>query len=320
MNTDQALKWWADKEEWQKTWGTKEVEIISVKLLDSHGRYIDNIGYRGDLTVRVEFYAREPVENAHFGVAIFRENDGLYCFGPNTILDGFKIHYINKGKGWFCIKFKKIPFSSGIYSLSVAIWDKKEFLPYSYHPGRYKFEIKGPTQKYALCLDCKSKTSFFGLPISLQKEYFIEPDISSLEKHWKKEIAHPMVRILRIDTTDSSGIRKDTLETGEDMLVDICTDIKIALKKHCLWLGIFRKDKTYCHAVSLRLNSRKRIVLIYPSIPLLAGDYLISAAIFDGLSPKPLTLHHALRRFKVLCKSQYHGLGYVRHDWDWRLP
>jgi hypothetical protein len=320
MDINQNLKWWADRDEWDKVWGTKEIEIVSVKLFNSLGRENNCIRNNGDLTVRVKFCAREDVKKPHFGIALFRE-DGLYCFGPNTALDGYNIGLVKKGKGWFSITFEKIPFTPGSYRVSTAIWDKKEVLPYSYHPGRYRFEIAGPARQFVLDIAHKWKTNT-PMPENLEpKQEPIEPDTEILMRHWKKEIKSSEIAISHIETSNEFGIRKEVFEQGRRIFISVYIDSKVTLSKdYYLWVAIFRKDQLYCHALTKRLYSDKKITLIYPSIPLLTGDYRISAAIFNKRNSSPMTLCHGLHGFKVICKRNYHGLAHIKHRWKWALP
>ncbi len=320
MSIDRTVKWWACREEWTRVWGTKEAQILSVKLLDSLNRETGCIEEDDTLTVRVEFQVREDVEEPHFGIAIFRK-DGLYCFGPNTVHDGYKIDSIKKGRGWFAVTFIRMPFAPGKYRISVGIWDKKEVLPYSYHPGRYKLEIAGSRRNYAVNINSKWKKTRFFSRRPLCAEDHIEPDMSFLSENWKRELRSTEMDITRIEILDKAGAKKETFKRGESISINIYMDKGAVLKPHHLWTGIFRKDQVYCHGVARRINHEKKISLIWPSISLLNGDYRISVAVLNGSSSaRPVTLLHALCAFKISCNNNYHGLAYVEHKWRWRLP
>ncbi|MBM3254230.1 MAG: hypothetical protein FJZ16_08255, partial [Candidatus Omnitrophica bacterium] len=99
---DTKLKWWAYKDEWGRVEGTREATISSVELLNHERRKTAALLPKEDLIVKIEFTVKEQVKKPHFGVAIFRE-DGVYCYGPNTLFDGYKIDYLYRGNGWFSI-------------------------------------------------------------------------------------------------------------------------------------------------------------------------------------------------------------------------
>lgn len=307
--TKDTLKWWADTEEWGQVWGTGETEITSVKLMDLSGRMIDSIDSGADIIVKVDFYAREVVDNPHFGAAIFRE-DGLYCFGPNTAQDGFTIDSINKGSGWFTIRFKEISLVSGRYKVSVAIWDKKEVLPYSYHAGKYEFTIRGHERAHALNMPhrWKREPPYEGMSIEMGPE-----DL-------KKEIKSSLIDISAAKTVNRFGIKRDVFKSREAMSLHMRLDAKTPIDGHYLGIAIVRRDDIFCHVAFTTLNRDKDITLRYPCISLLGGDYLFSAGIFDKANSKPLTLRNGLCGFKIICKNNYHGLAYIGHTWDWNLP
>jgi ABC-type polysaccharide/polyol phosphate transport system ATPase subunit len=67
-------------------WGTREIEITSVRLADAAGqeRYLYESGEA--CSIRLGYRAHQPVENPVFGIGIFRK-DGLCCYGTNTAID-----------------------------------------------------------------------------------------------------------------------------------------------------------------------------------------------------------------------------------------
>ncbi|MBU1147719.1 MAG: Wzt carbohydrate-binding domain-containing protein [Candidatus Omnitrophica bacterium] len=307
--TKNTLKWWADTDEWGQVWGTREAEIASVKLLDSSGKIVDSIDSGADLTVKVDFYVREVIDSPHFGVAIFRE-DGLYCFGPNTVQDGFTIDSINKGAGWFSIKFKDIPLGSGRYKISAAIWDKKEILPYSYHAGGYEFTIRGHEKAHALNMPHR----WSGKPSS--EGGSMEADLGD----FKKEIESTLIDISSVKTVNRFGIGRDVFKSREPMSLHIRLGLKRPIDGYCLRIAIVRRDAILCHIATTMLGGGRNITLTYPCISLLGGDYALSAGIFDRSNLKPLMVRNGLCGFKIVCRNNYHGLAYIGHTWDWSLP
>lgn len=128
------------KDAWGTKSGTKEVEIVGVKL--SNGRNKECYTYRtGErMEVDVRYIVHKEVEDPHFGIAIFKE-DGTYCYGPNTRFDGLKIDRLRKGKGEFSIEYKNLNLLPGRYRISVAIWEREERFAYDNHHAFYKFKV-----------------------------------------------------------------------------------------------------------------------------------------------------------------------------------
>ena len=67
-------------------WGSYEIKIVDVKIIDNTGteRYFFKTGET--LTVQLKYHANKAIENPTFGVAIF-SNDGTYVYGSNTRVD-----------------------------------------------------------------------------------------------------------------------------------------------------------------------------------------------------------------------------------------
>ncbi|GAH48195.1 unnamed protein product, partial [marine sediment metagenome] len=234
------VKWLAFKAEWCKKQGTKEAEIIAVKIFDVVGKITDRFKCAQKAKVFVEFVVHEEVENPHFGVAIFRE-DGIYCYGPNTLFDGYRIKKLKKGQSWFSIEYKSLNLMPGEYRLSVAIWDKKEFLAYSYHPGFYKIKILGENKNGQL----------FNLPYQwkLQHHQMLstanieELDLSFLENQWDKILSSEDIEIASMQLLGNKEDLRDSFETGQDMEVRIKIKNKRDWLNEYLWFGIYREDK-----------------------------------------------------------------------------
>jgi ABC-2 type transport system ATP-binding protein len=128
------------KDAWGRKMGNKEAEIVEVNLLNQKNEETLVFSTGECMKIRARYIVRRQLENPHFGVAIFRE-DGTYCYGPNTRLDGLKIDKLRQGEGDFSIEYKNLMLLPGKYRLSVAIWGKDENLAYDHHYAFYKFEV-----------------------------------------------------------------------------------------------------------------------------------------------------------------------------------
>ncbi len=310
-------KWWAYKTEWGRIEGTKEALINSVKILDCDGKKIKKLKSGESLIIKVDFIVEERIKEPHFGVAIFRE-DGVYCYGPNTLFDGYKIDYLNKGKGWFSIRYKNIPLPPNNYRISVAIWDKKEILAYNYHSGLYKFKILGRNFNNQLfSTECRWDTK-------IQENLLNYDDILPLrvlKNIWKEKINYQNnIYIKEVEILDINDEPKSCFKTNKTL------KLKIYLSgsnsgSYFLWIGIFREDGIYCHGRFKELDTNeKTLSLVYPNIPLLNGNYLISAGLFDIKRKKFLDCHHGLYPFKISSNLKDHGTIYCKHEWEWKLP
>ena len=75
-----------EKEEDKKRFGNGDAKITNVKILDKDGEEKTVFHVGSKITIRVTFKVKKKIEDAVFGVGIFR-NDGVYCYGTNTRID-----------------------------------------------------------------------------------------------------------------------------------------------------------------------------------------------------------------------------------------
>jgi len=275
-----SIKWWGDKREWGIICGTKEAEITSVRILDGCGRKTTKVAVGDKIIVKAEFDVHEEVKEPHFGVAIFRD-DGIYCYGPNSLFDRHRIEKLMKGKGWFSIEYKKMLLMPGKYWFSVGVWDKEEMLPYSFHIAYYSFRITG-TNKNKQLLFLTHKWNDDKLVDSFTAKELIPIDLNFLEEEWQQKfsIKNSNVDIDPIQLLDSRGNIKDSFNTNEMMKIRI----KIGRRNwhnYLIWIGISRIDGIYCHGALRNLaKDEKTLSLIYPKLQLLPGNYYLSVGIW----------------------------------------
>ena len=120
-------------------WGTRDVEMTQVTVLDNERkeRYVYRSGE--SLTVRIEYSARKKIKHPVFGVAFYLQ-DGTWCFGSNTKLERKRIESI-EGTGWIEIRFKDMNFVENTYLMSTAVHSEDE-TPYDYHNKLYKIAFR----------------------------------------------------------------------------------------------------------------------------------------------------------------------------------
>lgn len=122
----------------RKRWGSRDVEITSVKIIDSTGaeRYGYHTGEK--LTIRAGFRADKPVANPVFGFAVLT-TDGLWCYGTNTYVEKIDISGID-GEGALEISIENVDLLSGQYYINVAVSSVDGFI-YDYHNQIYQISV-----------------------------------------------------------------------------------------------------------------------------------------------------------------------------------
>ncbi|MBI4011870.1 MAG: ABC transporter ATP-binding protein [Candidatus Rokubacteria bacterium] len=120
-------------------WGSHEVELTRVRLLDAAGqeRYLYDAGEA--CTIRLAWRAPRPVEDPVFGIGIFRK-DGVCCYGTNTAIDGLRLGKL-AGEGEVGVAIHRLDLVEGEYLLDVAV-HARDGHPYDYHSRLYAFSIR----------------------------------------------------------------------------------------------------------------------------------------------------------------------------------
>jgi ABC-type polysaccharide/polyol phosphate transport system ATPase subunit len=129
-------------------WGSREVEIVSVKMLHTSGqeRYVYQSG--DSVRVVVHYRVHRPVPDTVFGIALMR-SDGLWCYGTNTAVEDISLPPLG-AEGNVEILLERLDFVAGTYYLDVAVHALDGY-PYDYHHGLYSFTVKSDLQEVGVC-------------------------------------------------------------------------------------------------------------------------------------------------------------------------
>ncbi|MCJ7735865.1 MAG: ABC transporter ATP-binding protein, partial [Anaerolineae bacterium] len=104
-----------------KRWGSGEIEIVEVELLDALGRPGMMFKTSESIVVRIHFVAHRRIEQPVFGIAIHRD-DGMHISGPNTRSSGFDTAVV-EGTGYVDYCVEALPLLEGAYELSATAYD-----------------------------------------------------------------------------------------------------------------------------------------------------------------------------------------------------
>ena len=122
----------------EKRWGSKEIEIRNVKMIDKTGK--EKYIYDADESFTIEFdvHAEKQETDFVFGIGIFN-TEGISCYGTNTLIEDFKSLDIS-GKGKIKIHVPALNLVNGTYYLDVAV-HKRDGYPFDYHHFQYTFRV-----------------------------------------------------------------------------------------------------------------------------------------------------------------------------------
>ncbi len=129
-------------------WGSREVEIETVRLLDSTGNECQTFDTGEPFAVQINFVAHKRVEQPTFGLAIYR-GDGFHVTGPNNQQAGLEIPSV-QGKGAVTCTVDELPLLTGDYTLSVAAYDSTLSHAYDHHHKAYPFSVRGNRTLFGL--------------------------------------------------------------------------------------------------------------------------------------------------------------------------
>lgn len=121
-------------------WGSREIEITRVALLDAQGREPSAFQTGDSLTVRVYYAAHQPIDDPVFGLALHHMN-GFQINGPNTRFGGLSLGSV-RGRGYVDYTIDELPLLSGSYVLTAAIYDTTMTHPFDHHERMYSFVVQ----------------------------------------------------------------------------------------------------------------------------------------------------------------------------------
>lgn len=125
----------------EKRWGSREIEISNVRMLDGAGR--EKYIYEADEPLSIEFdvTAHKTEGDFVFGIGIFN-SEGVSCYGSNTFIEDYKSRSVS-GKGSVRIKIPALNLINGAYFLDIAV-HKRDGFPFDYHHFQYTFRVTSP--------------------------------------------------------------------------------------------------------------------------------------------------------------------------------
>lgn len=131
------------------------------------------------------------------------------------------------------------------------------------------------------------------------------------------------VRVLRVQILDAQGHERAQLRTGESLVVAVTFRTTEPVVNPVFGVALFRNDGVYVYGPNTRfdgvLEGRWHGVYTffahYPRLPLLAGTYRVSVAVFDQAHLHPHVWHNQLYEFTVAQDVEDHGLVALEHTW-----
>lgn len=121
-------------------WGTGEIVIDEVKILDGSGGRLEVPTSLDPMTIVVDLQARVPVQDAVVSVRI-DSLAGHPIWGSSTRRNGQSLGLIT-GKAQVSIAIPCLPLLEGVYDLTLSVSDHTEIHPYDHWEKKIRFEVR----------------------------------------------------------------------------------------------------------------------------------------------------------------------------------
>ena len=124
-------------------WGSREIEITDVQLLDAKGVNGHVFQSGESLTVQITLRSPLPMDDFVVGIGLFNA-EGICCYGTNTSIEQFRAVKIH-GTATARFTIDSLDLVEGTYKLDVAV-HKLDGYPFDYHRLLYTFRVKSRTK------------------------------------------------------------------------------------------------------------------------------------------------------------------------------
>ena len=122
---------------------------------------------------------------------------------------------------------------------------------------------------------------------------------------------------------DREGRPRARFQTHEDLVVAVTFRTAEPVEQPIFGAAIFRSDGVYIHGPNTRFdkvlegtyNGVYTFFIQWARLPLLAGRYRVSIAVFDQNHLKPHVWHNQLYDFEVVSEIEDHGTVLLEHAW-----
>jgi lipopolysaccharide transport system ATP-binding protein len=123
----------------ENRFGSQEMEIRSVRLLDQASQPLEELESGECLTVEIEYHAPRIIESPIFGVTLAREDGTLICDTNTSVLE-IGVKQLS-GAGKVRLQFARLDLARGSYFIDVGVYQKDWEYAYDYHWRVYPLKI-----------------------------------------------------------------------------------------------------------------------------------------------------------------------------------
>lgn len=124
----------------ENRFGSLEMEIQNVQLLNVNGELINKLDSGNALCVEFDYHIPQEIEPPLFGVTL-TQSDGQVCFEASTAAKGLDIPKL-QGRGTVTLQIERLDLTGGTYFISVGAYKNDWSYAYDYHWQVYSFTIE----------------------------------------------------------------------------------------------------------------------------------------------------------------------------------
>jgi lipopolysaccharide transport system ATP-binding protein len=125
----------------ENRFGSQELEITRVALLDGFGLPVGQLRSGDGLRIEIEYVAHQMIAGPIFGVTIERE-DGALCYETSTASAGLQFGDV-RGQGRLTLSIDRLDLNGGSFQVSVGAYQRSWAYAYDYHWRSYALLV-GP--------------------------------------------------------------------------------------------------------------------------------------------------------------------------------
>jgi lipopolysaccharide transport system ATP-binding protein len=127
----------------ENRFGSLEVEIVEVQLVDRSGVEITALGSGEMLGVQIDLVMTTPVERPLLGVSITRDHDHLVCVDLNSSPGDTFPSLSPNSRYQLVLWFDRLDLAPGTYHVNVGAYERDWSYAYDYHWQVYPLEVRG---------------------------------------------------------------------------------------------------------------------------------------------------------------------------------
>jgi ABC-type polysaccharide/polyol phosphate transport system ATPase subunit len=124
----------------EREWGTGEVKITGVDIVDQGGAKTNKFKWGAPLEARIHYHTDGKISQPVFGFAISDEG-GRIIYGNNTQIEKFTIPEI-AGDGTVALKLEKLAMAKGTYRMSFSVHSSDHKINYHRLDNKFTIEVE----------------------------------------------------------------------------------------------------------------------------------------------------------------------------------